>query len=110
ANINKELFDYYKGLIELRKTYKAFRRANYDDITFIELKSNPFALGYSVKFKDEEFVVLLNADTKSAIDFELPDGQWEIIVDENTAGIIPIKVVQKGITVSNSSGIVLKKK
>lgn len=108
--INQELFNYYKGLIELRKTFKAFRRANYGDVTFIELNSNPFALGFSVKYKDEEFVVLFNADPKSAFETELPDGEWDVLVNENIAGINSIKTIRQKVTVDSSTGIILKKK
>ncbi len=100
ANINKDLFNYYKGLIELRKTYNSFRRADYDEITFIDFKNNPFALGYSVKYKDEEFVVLLNADTKSTLESKLPEGDWDVFVDENTAGIKTLKTFQKKVTIN----------
>lgn len=110
ANINKDLFNYYKGLIELRKTYNSFRRADYDEITFIDFKNNPFALGYSVKYKDEEFVVLLNADTKSNLESKLPEGDWDVFVDENTAGIKTLKTLQKKVTINSSTGMVLKKK
>jgi len=110
AKINEELFNYYKGLIEIRKTFKTFRRANYDDVTFIEFKSNPFALGYSVKFKDEEFIVLFNADTKSALEAKLPEGNWDVIVDENFAGANTIKTIRSKVTLNSSSGTVLKKK
>lgn len=110
AKINEELFNYYKGLIELRKTYKAFRRAHYNDVKYFNFKDNPFAMGYSVKYDDEEFAVLFNADPKTFLEAELPEGEWEVMVDEHTAGINSIKTNQKKVTVNSSTGIVLKKK
>jgi pullulanase/glycogen debranching enzyme len=110
AKINSDLLNYYKGLIELRKKYDAFRRADYNDVIFIYLKKNPFALGYKLKYKDEEFVVLFNANPKSAIEINLPDGDWDILVDENVSGIKPIKTLQKKATLNSSTGVVLKKK
>ena len=38
AKINSDLLNYYKGLIELRKKYDAFRRVDYNDVIFIYLK------------------------------------------------------------------------
>ncbi len=35
VKINQDLFNYYKGLIELRKKYEAFRRADYSDVIFL---------------------------------------------------------------------------
>ena len=109
AKFNSDLLNYYKGLIELRKEYEAFRRADYGDVVFFNLKKNPFALGYLVKYKDEEFVVLFNANPKSDIEINLPDGEWDVLVDENVSGIKPIKTLQKKATLNGSTGFVLKK-
>jgi len=101
VKINEELFNYYKGLIELRKTSEAFRRADYSDVTFLTYKDKPFALGYSVKHKDEEFIVMLNADPKSLLETKLPDGEWEVFADEHQAGTKAIKTVQHKVTINS---------
>ncbi len=95
AKINEELFNYYKGLIELRKKYEAFRRANYKDVTFMDFKEKSFTLGYNLKYKTDEFIVFLNADPKLNLDVNLPEGEWEILVDENIAGVSPLKTISK---------------
>lgn len=110
AEINKELFDYYTGLIELRKKYSAFRRAKYEDVTFHEIKKNPFAICYEVKYKDEHFFVAMNANQEITQQFSLPKGDWEVLVDNLKSGVKPIKVVKNKIEVEPTSGIVLKKK
>jgi len=110
VQINNELFDYYRGLIELRKTYKSFRRADYNKVHFINVKENPFVFGYTTDYKDEKFVVLFNADMKKSEEFNLPDGEWELLADENTAGVKSIRTLQKKVTINSSTGIVLKKK
>ncbi len=107
--INKDLLNYYKGLIELRKTSEAFRRADYSDVTFFTYKDKPFALGYSVKYKAEEFVVLFNADPKSTFEADLPKGEWTILADEHQAGINPIKTVQQKVILNASTGMILKR-
>ena len=108
--INQNLFNYYKGLIEIRKKYEAFRRADYGDVSFINYKDKPFVLGYSIKYKYEEFLVLFNANPNSSFETELPEGEWEILADENIAGINPIKTIQQKVTVNSSTGMILKKK
>ena len=108
--INQELFDYYKGLIELRKKYEAFRRADYNDVVFMEFKEKPFALGYSLNYKNEEFVVVFNANPVSELEVELPDGEWDVLADENTAGIEKPKSIRDKIILNSSTGIILKKK
>jgi len=110
AEINKELVDYYRGLISLRNNYKAFRRANYNDVNFMQFKENPLALGYDLNYKNDEFLVLLNANPLESLDVNLPSGEWEVYVDENASGIKSLKVVKDKLTVKTSSGIVLKKK
>ncbi|MBK9098507.1 MAG: pullulanase [bacterium] len=110
VKINQDLSNYYKGLIALRKKYDAFRRSDYNDVTFFNYKEKPFVLGYSVKYKDEEFVVLINANPKSSFETELPEGEWEVLADENIAGINSIKTIQKKVTLSSSSGMIFKKK
>ena len=34
AKMNQDLWDYYKGLIDLRKEFRSFRRAEYDEVKF----------------------------------------------------------------------------
>ncbi len=64
AKINEDLLNYYKGLIELRKKYEAFRRADYEQVNFFDVKDNPFAMGYMLDFNSDKFIVLFNASTE----------------------------------------------
>ncbi|MFN3695316.1 MAG: alpha-amylase family glycosyl hydrolase, partial [Ignavibacterium sp.] len=110
AEINKDLYNYYKGLIELRKKYSAFRRAEYNDVKFHEVKKNPFAICYELKYKDEHFFIAMNANPEVAQQFQLPKGEWEVLVDPSKAGTTPIKIVKNKIEVEPTSGFVLKRK
>jgi pullulanase len=110
AKLNKELVDYYKGLIELRKQFESFRRADYNEVRFMDIHDNDFALGYEVKHKHENFVVLFNANPNSDIVFELPEGNWEILVNPEKAGIKSLGKVNGTLKVGPSSGYVLIKK
>ncbi len=108
AAINKELVDYYKGLIELRKKYPAFRKADYEDITFMEVEKHPFALGYSINYEDSDFVVLFNPE-ESQVRFDLPDGEWETLVNPEKAGVTSLGKIQQTITLQSKDGYVLYK-
>jgi len=110
AKINEELFNYYKGLIELRTKYEAFRRANYSDVKFSDSKASPLVCEYLLKYKDVEFLIILNADTKGTFVRLASGGEWDVLVDQNIAGINPIRVISESISVPPSSGIILKKK
>lgn len=109
AEINKELLDYYKGLIKLRNTYTAFRRAKYEDVTFYDIKDNAFAIGFLISFGDDEFIVLINANRVKKEEFHLPEGNWSVLVNKDNAGIEILDTVMKKVVVEQSTGLVLKK-
>ena len=110
AALNKQLLDYYIGLIKLRKTYELFRNADYGDVTFKDFKDKPFALHYSITYGDYEFEVICNADPVSPITVILETGEWEILVDEKHAGITPLRTISESVIIPQSSGMVLKRK
>jgi pullulanase len=109
AEMNKELVDYYKGLIKIRNHYKSFRHADYNEISFMDTK-DPFISGYQLNSGDESFIVLLNASPEKSHTFSLPSGKWSLIADEQKAGTDEIKQVKKKISLSPSTGIILRKK
>ncbi|MBZ0198449.1 MAG: pullulanase [Ignavibacteriaceae bacterium] len=110
AQLNKELVDYYKGLTALRNTYDAFRRADYDDVKFMDVKYNPFALGYTLNYKKDNFVLLFNASPDRTQEFTLPKGKYQVLVNPLKAGVETLDLIDGIIVVPTSSGYVLKKK
>ncbi len=106
AKINHELVDYYKGLIELRNKFDAFRRAEYEDITFMEVTKHPFTLGYLLKHKGTEFVILFNPEEKQ-VRFDLPEGEWDILVNPEKAGVVSLGRIEETITLQPKDGYVL---
>jgi len=110
AKINKDLFNYYKGLIELRKKYEAFRRADYEQVHFFDVKNNSFAMGYILDYNIDKFIVLFNASTELTEEFLLPEGDWEILVDAQSSGVEPLTVISSKAVLDPSNGIVLKKR
>lgn len=110
AEINSELFDYYKGLIELRKTYKAFRRAKNEQIVFLDNLQNEFSIGFSLKVYDDEFIVLMNADQNSTDNFALPEGDWEVLVNNEKAGTDALSTVSGDVKIPAVGGLVLRRK
>jgi len=110
AKINKDLLNYYKGLIELRQKYEAFRRAEYEQVQFFIVKDNPFAMGYMLDYSSDKFIVLFNANTQMTEEFFLPEGEWEILVDARSAGFEALTVISSRAVLDPSTGIVLKKR
>ena len=110
SDFNKKLVDYYKGLILLRNKYPAFRRTAYENISFFNIYDNDFSLGYHLKYDKDEFIVMLNAAQNVEEEFKLPEGNWDILVDSEKAGIEKLREVSGVLIVKPVSGIVLKKK
>ena len=108
AKINQELVNYYTGLISLRNKYDAFRKANYDDITFFANDHNEFTVGYTINYNKDQFLVLMNANPNSNKEFLLPEGNWEVLVNEELAGIKKLEVVKDKLVVPSTAGYVLK--
>ncbi len=104
VEINEELFAFYQKLIDLRKTYPALRRANYEQITFITDDSNPFALAYQIEYNDEIILVALNADNYNDFKLELPEGNWKVLLSSEF-----LEKKSGKITLKPKSGIILKK-
>ena len=107
---NKELVDYYTGLIELRKKYLAFRKAKYEEITFYDPNENEFALGFHLSHSGEDFIILFNANPSKEEKFHLPEGKWDVLVNKDNAGIKILSTITKEIVLEPSTGTVLKKK
>lgn len=111
ADINKDLLDYYTGLIRIRNTYDAFRRAEYESISFMKTDTDPFTLGYRISHDKDVFIVLFNANPQKDHDFVLPDAaEYDVIADGNRAGISVLGQAKGTVKVPHTSGIILKKK
>lgn len=110
AEINKELLDYYKGLIEIRKKYSAFRHADYSAVSFVDDTTNSFALAYKLDDGKEVFFVAFNANQKKKQKYVLPEGGWEVIADKNSAGLKIIETKTKTIELEPVTGMILRKR
>ncbi|HBQ59747.1 MAG TPA: pullulanase, partial [Balneolaceae bacterium] len=110
--VNNSLFEYYKGLIDLRLQSPALRKATPDEINF-KVYDDPLHITFSIDGKSSgdmyDYFVSLNANTEQEHEITLPDTYWEIVVDNKKAGSKTIKSVQKSYTVAPSSGVVLRK-
>ena len=110
AELNKDLLNYYKGLIELRKKFPAFRRAAYNEIHFLDHQKSKFGVGFILKSHGDELVILLNADQQLSLDFKLPEGTWEVLADKNNAGVKTLYEIKDNIILESVTGIVLRLK
>ena len=114
--IYKELFEYYKGLIQIRKNMKSFRMETNKDIIdnlhFLETDKNVIAYTInSAKLRDryDKAAVILNAKDE-CIEVDLGEEDWQCIANENIAGLETIKCIEGSkVVVPRKSAYILVK-
>ncbi|MCS7054029.1 MAG: alpha-amylase family glycosyl hydrolase [Ignavibacterium sp.] len=102
--LNSELLNFYKKLIELRKKHPALRRAGYEEISFISDEKNPFAIAFVINHANETIIVAMNADNDKDFKFELKE-KFEILLSTDA----PINKINNQISLKPKEGIILKK-
>lgn len=99
------VFDYYRGLVELRKTHPAFRLKTADairrNLAFLPMPVKQGMVGYCINGRDvgdkaEWLVVLFNAN-ETAHTVDLPESGWSVLVNGDKAGTKPLSRI-KGAT------------
>ena len=114
CDLNRELFDYYKGLIELRKQYPIFSSAPKEAVEFLSTNDD-FLIAFkldakktkSVKGKDN-FIVIINGNPTKIGEINLPKGKWSVIADkEKISAIKPMTAISKKVAVPPLSGMIL---
>lgn len=103
--LNKQLVNYYKGLIQLRKTYPAIRKSTPKEYEFFDL-GQTVAVGYILK---NDLIIVLNGESEKSVSLILPDGQWKILANHSHVDLEGIETVEKEILIRPTSGIVLVK-
>ena len=116
-----DLFNYYKGLIKLRKEYKAFRMNSnkeiQNNISFMA-KGNEFKdehmVGYFINIEDyndsySKIAVIFNAN-KYNVEVDLNEGEWNVLVDgEKADSEVQYKIEDSIVNVSARSACILIK-
>ena len=115
----KDLFNYYKGLIQLRKSHSAFKMDKTKDIQknlkflkkcehFNEDNIVAYIIdGKNVDDKWENIAVIFNSNDKN-VEIKLPSNNWNIVVNENSAGTKTLeKVNGNKVKVAPNSAYVL---
>lgn len=109
---NKELFNYYQGLIELRLNSPALRKANPEEIVF-KVYKDPLHITFSIdgiSSKDQyDYFISINSNMDIDHEIHLPKGSWEIVADDKQCTLSGLKHIQKTYTLLPSSAVVLRK-
>ncbi len=109
---NKSLFNYYKGLIQLRLNSPGLRKAKPQEIQF-KVYKDPLHITFSIlcDINEEpyEYFISLNGNLKNKNAIVLPDGFWEVVVDSETASKFTNLSVEKTYVLPPISGVVLRR-
>lgn len=109
---NQELYEYYLGLIQLRKKSPALRKSAPSDIVF-QVYNDPLHLTFYIDGLNSgdsyDYFISLNGNLSQENDILLPDGYWEVVVNSDKASFNTFFSIQDKFILSPSSGIVLRK-
>ena len=100
---------YYKGLIQFRKAHPSLRistRAEARKKVHPIRYPNPHVTAFQVEEQQQELFLIFNADTRT-VHVPLPDGKWDIVIQNDTAGTTPLASAEKNVLVAPISTMVL---
>lgn len=111
-----EVYDYYKGLIALRKAHPAFRMTTTEDVqnnlAFQNVEDAnvvAYTIDNSPNAESAESIFVAYNANKEDVTLTLPEGKWNLYVNGETAGTEVISSVNGTVTVSPISAVVLIK-
>lgn len=85
---HKDVYNYYKGLIEIRKAHSLFRMTTKEQIenrlSFIE-NCPKNTVAFILKDDNEEIAVIFNSNKETTV-VSIPGGEWNVILNDNIAG------------------------
>ena len=109
---NRNLFEYYRGLIKLRRTYRAFHRSDPARIQFFPGRSDfglAMLLPREITGDPVDVFVILNGHPIQADEFALPAGErWKAVATWSRAGTETIVSGLSGvISIPPTAGMIL---
>ena len=113
---NRDLYEFYKGLIQIRMTYPSFRYTaplGDDKIGWMfPREGSERGLGYHLYPTDKcphEIIVLLNSDHAQWMTFDLPAGKvWDVICDGEKVDDVGLYTAEGNYRVPPKTGIILR--
>jgi len=97
---NKEVRDYYKGLIAFRKAHSSLRMTRTEEIqSYLSfyLWIEPNIVAYEIKHpSDDQILIIYNANNNYKT-IHISDGEWKVCVKGKRAGTEEIEVIAGGV-------------
>ena len=111
-DLNRDLYNYYRGLIDIRLSSPALRKADPEEISFDHF-DNPLLLSFYISGISSgdmyDYYVILNANWADSISHHLPMGSWELIANKQIASSQAFDILSDIIEVQAKSGVILRK-
>ncbi len=111
-----DVYDYYKGLIAFRKAHPALRMtstedvmANITEIENLDKNVSAFTINGGVNGETSEGLVVIFNPTTESTTVPLPEGNWNIYINDEAAGTETLGSASGSVTVSAISAMVLVK-
>lgn len=106
-----DVFEYYKGLIALRKAEPGFRMDQTTEVAkklrFMDTNQNN-VVAYTIEEEANTLVVIYNGNKKD-VSVTIKEGSYDVLVNENKAGVESLATVTGStVTVPHCSCLVLK--
>jgi len=109
--LNRELYDYYKGLIALRKMNPMLSSAPKKAVEFLPT-SDDFLIAFRITAgkQDKGFLIVLNGNPAHAAQITLPKGRWSVIANAKKVSPTRRITIVTGATISvpATSGMILQ--
>ncbi len=110
--LNTSLFEYYRGLIQIRKHSPALRMCSPHEISF-QHYGNPLVITFYISGYESgdlnDYYVLLNATGNEKAECRLPEGTWEVIANKDIASLQSFDLVRHSVKIEPQSGMLLRK-
>ena len=109
-HIYEDVFNYYKGLIAFRKATKELKlrtRSEIDKLLKFRETEKEDIIIYSIGEAGD--VIIGFNGSKKDYSMELPEGKWNVYIDDNNASDKALKCVSESIVLKGLSAVALKK-
>lgn len=109
---NEELFNYYLGLIRLRKSSPALRKSDPKSINF-KFYHDPRHLTFSIDGESSgdkfDYFISINGDPVNTHNIVLPEGNWQMVANYSKCNPKGLRIVKNQYRLATSSGVILRK-
>lgn len=110
--LNCDLYEYYRGLIDIRKKSPALRKCKPEEINF-DYYGNPLLISFFINGNSTDdmydYYIIMNGNSFDIENHDLPAGTWEILADHKIASSHILNFASGSVNIPSQSGILLRK-